>query len=130
MVITVECGLRWPTTRVGERHPFQHGALGGATAEEFRHGGPRVAEFLARYDSPYRRWDGPEPDGLSPEAEWGFQEGLLDSLGDVAARTGATLRRLRFDEPEDLSPVVADLYRDWYRCRGIAPDRLVASGST
>ncbi|WP_329246895.1 hypothetical protein OG417_52540 [Actinoallomurus sp. NBC_01490] len=125
MVISVECGLSWPTTRIGERHVFQHGALGGATAEEFRHGSPRVAEFLARYGSPYDRWDAPEPDGVSPEAEWGFQDGLLDSLGDVAARAGATLRRLRFDAPEDLSPVVADLYRDWYRRRGIAPDRLL-----
>lgn len=125
MVITVECGLRWPTTRIRERHLFQRGALGGATAEEFRHGGPRVAEYLARYDSPYRRWDAPDPDGLSPEAVWGFQDALLDSLDDVAARTGAALRRLRFDAPEDLSPVAADLFHEWYRRRGIAPDRLL-----
>lgn len=30
-VVTVECGLQWPTTRIGERYLFQHGALGGAT---------------------------------------------------------------------------------------------------
>jgi hypothetical protein len=24
-VITVECGLQWPTTQIGKRHLFQHG---------------------------------------------------------------------------------------------------------
>jgi hypothetical protein len=125
-VITVECGLRWPTTRIGERHVFQHGALGGATPEEFRDGGPRVEDYLARYGSPFRRWEAPQSDGLSPEAEWGFQDDLLDSLGEVAGSIGAVLRRLRFTEPEALSPVVADLYREWYERRDIRPDRLLA----
>ena len=125
-VVTVECGLQWPTTRIGERHLFQHGALGGATPGEFRHGSPRVADYLARYGSPYRRWEAPEPDGESPEAEWGFQPSLLDSLSGVAAREGLRLRRLRFAAPEELSPVVADLYRDHYEQRGIPPTRLLA----
>jgi hypothetical protein len=124
-IVTVECGLQWPTTRIGQRHVFQHGALGGAPPEEFRDGSPRVREYLARYGSPYHRWDAPEPDGLSPEAEWGFQESLLDSIIQVTGRLGADLRRLRFDAPEDLSPVVADLYRDWYRRRDITPNRLL-----
>src|SRR5439155_7282415 len=42
----VECGLSWPTVRVADRHVFQHGALGGATAEEYYRGGPRVEEYL------------------------------------------------------------------------------------
>ena len=41
-LFVVECGLRWPTVGVADRHIFQHGALGGATSEEYRHGGPRV----------------------------------------------------------------------------------------
>jgi hypothetical protein len=70
------CRRSWHTTRVGERHVFQHGAVGGATEEEFHHGSERIAEYLERYHSPVRRWDGPEPDTESPEAEWGFEEAL------------------------------------------------------
>ncbi|MBB4917237.1 hypothetical protein FHS44_004345 [Streptosporangium saharense] len=33
---------------------------------------------------------------------------------------------MRFTEPEDLSPVVADLYRDWYQRRDPPADRLLA----
>jgi hypothetical protein len=123
-IVVSECELRWPTTRIGERYVFQHGALGGATPDEFRYGGPRVSEYLARYGSPHRRWDAPEPDGDSPEAEWGFEPGLLPELLDVAEPRQAV--RLRYDTPEDLSPVVADLYRAWYRQRGLPGDRLLA----
>jgi hypothetical protein len=125
-VVTLECGLRWPTTRITNRYFFQHGALGGATPDEFRDGSPRIAQYLARYGSPHRRWDAPEPDGDSPEAEWGFQRSLLDSIRDVTAQHNLRLRRLRFEAPEDLSPVVADLYRNWYERRGIPPNRLLA----
>ncbi|MEU6041416.1 hypothetical protein ABZ801_39115 [Actinomadura sp. NPDC047616] len=124
-VVTVECGLRWPVTRVGERYWFQNGAPGGATPREFHEGGPRVADYLARYGSPYRRWEAPEPDTDAPEAEWGFQDSLLRSLAD-ALPEGADWKRLRFGEPEDLSPAVADLYRDWYRDRGVPDGRLLA----
>ncbi|MFC9913107.1 hypothetical protein [Streptomyces sp. NPDC127197] len=70
-VVDDDCTLRWPTTRVDDRYVFQFGALGDATPEEYRHGGPRVAELLARYGSPVRWWNPPAPDGESPEAEWG-----------------------------------------------------------
>ncbi|RZB19174.1 hypothetical protein StrepF001_09770 [Streptomyces sp. F001] len=49
--VVVDCTLRRPTTRVDDRYVFQFGALGDATPEEYRHGGPRVAELLARYGS-------------------------------------------------------------------------------
>ncbi|WP_433335911.1 hypothetical protein [Spirillospora sp. CA-294931] len=121
-VVIAECGQTWPTTRVGERHVFQHGGYGSLDPEEIQHGSPRVAEYLARYGSPYRKWDGPEPDGESPEAEWGFEPALLGDLLDLAHRTV----RLRYDAPQDLSPAVADLYRAWYRRRGLPADRLLA----
>jgi hypothetical protein len=71
-LVVMDCGLKWWTTTVEERYVFQHGAPGGATKEEFQNGGPRVADYLRRYDSPHRTWDYPEPDGESPEAEWEF----------------------------------------------------------
>ncbi|MFI0450238.1 hypothetical protein [Actinomadura sp. 6N118] len=126
-LVISEGGLCWPTTRIAERYVFQHGALGGITAEQFRHGGHEVTGYLARNRSPYLHWDAPEPDGDSPEAEWGFESDLLPDLLDTAADAGLRALRLRFARPQDLSAPVADLYRDWYRQRAIAGSRLFVS---
>jgi hypothetical protein len=114
-LFVVECGLRWPTIQVDERHIFQFGALGGATPAEYLHGGPRVAAYLRRYGSPRERWDPPAPDAERPEAEWGFEPTLRAELEALARRQGWRLRRLVFNQPEDFSPLVADLHRWWYR---------------
>jgi len=126
-ILLAECRATWRTTRVGDRHVFQHGALGGATQEEFHLGGPRVAEYLARYDSPVRRWEGPQPDTETPEAEWGFADPLRDDVERFAAEHGYRVRRLEFDLPGSPSPLVADLYAWWYRRRRIPARRLVVS---
>ena len=123
-IVLVECGTDWGTTRIGPRHVYQHGAVGGATEDEFHHGSDRVEEYLAAHDSPVRRWDGPEPDGRSPEAEWGFGEALRDDVERFAREHGYRVRRLVFDEPMSLSPMVSDLYRWWYECRRIPSSRL------
>lgn len=124
-ILLMECRLRWHTTRIGDRHVFQHGALGGATEAEFHHGSERVEDYLARYDSPVRRWDGPAPDTDSPEAEWGFEQTLRDDVLDLARQRGIRVVRIVFDEPDALSPLVADLYRWWYRERGIPANRAI-----
>jgi hypothetical protein len=124
-VFLVDCTLSWPTTRVGERHVFQQGALGGATVSETLQGSERVADYLRRYGSHRRRWDPPPPDGHRPEAEWGFDPALGEDVERFAADRGYRLRRVSFEQPEDLSPLVADLYRDWYRRRGLPDDRLL-----
>ena len=124
-VFLVECGLAWPTTRIGERHVFQHGALGGASPDEYAHGGPRMEAYLRRYGIPKRRWDAPAADGHSPEAEWGFEPALRADVERLAQRHGWRIRRLVFEQPEALSPLVADLYRWWYRERGFDSRRLI-----
>jgi hypothetical protein len=124
-ILVIDCRRTWRTTRIGERHVFQHGALGGATEEEFHRGSDRVADYLERYDSPVRRWDGPEPDTESLEAEWGFEPALLDDIERFAREGGYRVRRLSFEEPEDPSPMVADLYRWWHRRRRIPANRLL-----
>lgn len=125
LVVGVDCTLRWPTTRVDERYVFQFGALGDATAAEYRQGGPRVADLLARYGAERRGWDPPPADGESPEAEWGLQPALLDDLTALARQQRFALDVLRFDAPQRLSPAVADLHRSWYAARGLPGDRLL-----
>ncbi|MEU0108441.1 hypothetical protein ABZ313_24200 [Streptomyces sp. NPDC006251] len=124
-LVAVDCTLRWPTTRIDDRYVFQFGALGDATPEEYRQGGPRVADLLARYGAPVRRWDPPAADGESPEAEWGLQPALLDDLTTFAGQHRIDLHLLRFDTPQRLSPAVADLYRAWYANRGLPTGRLL-----
>jgi hypothetical protein len=56
-LIIAECERRWPVTRIANRHVFQMGALGGCMVDEYFHGGPRVAEYLARCGSHRRSWE-------------------------------------------------------------------------
>ncbi len=116
-ILLVECGVKWPTTRYSERHFFQFGALGGATQDEYFDGGPRVEKYLARYNSPRRRWEPPHPDGQSPEAEWGFEGRLREDVDTFAARHDFRVKRLCFESPEDLSRVAADFYQWWNEVR-------------
>jgi hypothetical protein len=123
-IFIAECQQMWRTTRVGDRHVFQFGALGGATIDEYFHGSDRVAAYLQRYGSARRKWDPPEPDEERPEAEWGFEPALRADIARFARQHGYRLRRIIFQDPEHLSPLVADLYRWWYAQRRLAPSRL------
>jgi hypothetical protein len=126
-VVLVDCTVRWPTTMVGDRHVFQFGALGGATEREFAEGGPRVAQFLSQQGSSRDRWLPPAADGTSPEAEWGFAEPLAEDVAAIAADRGMKVERLRFEQPEDTSPLIAGLFRDWYAHHGLPTGRLLVS---
>jgi hypothetical protein len=125
VLFIVECTKTWPTTRIGERHVFQFGAVGGMPPQEYHDGGPRVADYLRRYRTGRTSWHAPAPNAQSPEAEWGFEPALREDITAFARRHGYQVRRLVFDDPQDLSPLVSDLYRWWYRQRGLPGDRLL-----
>ena len=124
-IISLECRRTWRSRSVGERAVFQFGALGGVPEEEYHASSDRIADYLQREASPHRSWTPPEPDGRRAEAEWGFDDALRPDLERVADRFGYSLRRLTFDEPQDLSPFVAELYRSWYGQRGLPGQRLL-----
>ncbi|SRR6266545_4924341 len=126
-LFTVECDLRWPVKRVADRHVFQFGGVGGLAPDEYLRGSDRVTTFLRSQGAAVPRWHAPEPGEQAPEAEWGFAPELLDDARRFADLHGYKIQRLRFATPEVLSPIVADLYRWWYRRRspGAAKQRLV-----
>jgi hypothetical protein len=124
-IFILECNLKWPTTKQGERHFFQFGALGGATVKEYMQGGERVEHYLTRYKSHRRQWQPPKPDAEPPEAEWGFEPALREDIEQFARQHSYRIRRIIFEEPENLSPLVADLYMWWNRSRGIVDRRLL-----
>jgi hypothetical protein len=123
-IVMAECGLRWPVTRIAARHVFQFGAVGGLPPQEYVTGSDRITAYLRRYRAGRDRWEPPAADDDAPEAEWGFEAALRADITAFAAEHGFRVRRLVYDEPEDLSPVVADLYRWWYRQHGLSADRL------
>lgn len=118
------CTRQWPVTRTSDRSFFQFGALGGATEKEYLQGGGRVAEFLARYGSDRSRWNAPTPTDNVPEAEWGLDEYIKAPLKRMAADRNWQLLEIRYQDPEALSFVVAEIYRDWYLAAGIHATRL------
>jgi hypothetical protein len=124
-IFLVDCRFSWPVTDCGDRHLFQFGALGGATVEEMHRGGPRVSEYLRRYDSSATRWSPPSPDYTAPEAEWGFAPALGKDVETYAFDNGYVLRRMVFTHPEQMSPLVADLHRWWNHRRGLSATRLL-----
>lgn len=125
-IFLMDCRVTWPVTDCGDRHVFQFGAVGGATVDELQHGGERVSDYLRRYRSHRRQWDSPPVDRMAPEAEWGFQPALTKDIERVARRHRARLRRIVVNEPEHMSPLVADVYRWWNtHKRGIQDRRLI-----
>jgi hypothetical protein len=126
-IIVPDCRLTWRTTRMGERYVFQHGAPDGLSEDEYHHGSERVTEYLARHDSPVRRWHGPELDDETPEAEWGFEPALLKDIERFARENGYRILRLTYERPSDTSPMVADLYRWRNASRRVPANRLIVS---
>lgn len=120
-----DCRYSWLTKRVDQRHYFQLGGAGGVTAEEYLNGSDRVARFLEREGSHMRRWHSPAADGRTPEGEWGFEEEMGQEVIQLARDVGGRVVRLSFDDPEDLSPMVADFYRWWYAKRGTQTSSLL-----
>lgn len=112
-IFLMECEQRWPAVQVGEHHFFQFGAVGGASADEYYHGSARVKEYLREYGD-RSLWDAPAPDAQAPEAEWGFEPALGEDVERFANENGYKVRRAVYEHPEDLSFLVADLYRWWY----------------
>ena len=124
-IYIIECGLRWPTTRVADRHFFQTGGAGGITPEEYINGSKRVSAFLKLQGSHARKWNAPTPDGESPEAEWGFDAGMGEEIIELSRRLGGRVVRVLFEDPEDMSPLVAEFHRRWYSELGLPANRLL-----
>jgi hypothetical protein len=125
-IIVIDCTTSWPVTRRGDRHVYQHGAVGGLMPSEYDEGSPRVARFLGDQGADVRRWEFPTTDEESPEAEWGYEPAMDADIHAFADAEGYRVTRLRFPTPESPSALVADIYRDWYVGEGADATRLLA----
>lgn len=123
-IVVVDSSRTWPVTTVGDRHYFQFGGIGDISPDEYRRGSERIARFLADQGSAQRGWTPPPADADAPEAEWGLDRALLDDVQRFADAHGYRVVRLTFDDADSLSPLVAELYRWWYRRLGRPDDHL------
>ncbi|MFB2935329.1 hypothetical protein ACE1B6_08615 [Aerosakkonemataceae cyanobacterium BLCC-F154] len=123
-IFLVECQYSWLMTQIADRHVFQFGGTGFLSPEEYLNPTQQVADFLKRQGSKHEYWQPPAPDGRFPESEWGFDAALRENTEDFARQHGYRVQRIIFNFPQDLSPLVADLYRWWYQERGMKSDRL------
>lgn len=125
-VLVIDCAFKWLTTQVGHRHYFQLGGFGGLTDEAYLHPDHSTEAFIQRQGSSTRRWQSLRPDHICPEAEWGYAPKLNESVVELAIQQGWNVKWLRFEQPEDLSDFVAELYVWWYERRGVPTRRIVA----
>jgi hypothetical protein len=109
-LIVVRDTSTWPVTRYGDRHVFQAGAQGGMSAEDYL-AIPGV----------------PAPDATAAEAEWGFDEALLEPLRAWALATGHPVVEISYGHPQHPAAGVADTVRAWLRSQGLAGERLLVS---
>jgi hypothetical protein len=121
----LECQYNWLSTHVADRHVFQFGGKGELAPEDYFQNSQQISDFLQQQGSSHRYWEPPAPDGRLPESEWGFEPALRQDVEQFARQYGFRIRRIVFDYPQDLSPLVADLYRWWYQERGLPSDRLL-----
>ncbi|MBE9182900.1 hypothetical protein IQ268_30655 [Oculatella sp. LEGE 06141] len=121
----LECQYSWLSTQVSDRHFFQFGGKGKLKPIDYFKNSPQIADFLRQHGSSHRQWHPPASNGKFPESEWGFEPALREDVEQFARQHGFHVRRIVFDYPQDLSPLVADLYRWWYQMRGMPSDRLL-----
>ncbi|PSB13249.1 hypothetical protein C7B76_20460 [filamentous cyanobacterium CCP2] len=123
-LFVLDCQYKWLSTQVDDRHFFQFGGTGHLMPEEYFQKSPQIAEFLQQNGSTHQYWNPPAPDGWFPESEWGYDPDLSEDIEAFAQQHGFRIQRIEFHHPQDLSPMVAELYRWWYQQRGIPNDRL------
>ncbi|MBR9998947.1 MAG: hypothetical protein KFF73_08250 [Cyclobacteriaceae bacterium] len=121
----IDCKLSWPAIRISDRHTFQFGGLGDIKPEEFYYGSERIREFLLKEKAPVEAWDVPEPDTVSPEAKWGFNRDLMKDIDRMCQSEGYRLAKISFNHPQDPGPNVADIFREWNRCKKQPYQRLL-----
>ncbi len=120
-----DCSFKWPAAQMSRDHYFQTGGLGDVDGGEYAEGSRRIEKFLKDQNAERKKWDIPRPLRDVPEAEWGYDPELTKDIRKFARKNGFRVKRIRFDNPRDLSPLAADLSRYWYKNNGITDKRLL-----
>lgn len=113
-IFYVDNTYTWPQYRMGDRHMFQVGGLGGFTAEDFLEGSPELNAWLLEQRSSHRGgWalPGREADLVeSPESEWGSLPEFRASVKAFAEAHGYEYKAIHGEHPEDFSALAYTAY--------------------
>ncbi len=129
-IFIADCNLKWPVITIGHNHTFQFGGLGTYQPEEYYYGSKRITSFLKDVKSDVEHWQISEPDSQAPEAEWGLDEALTSDILQLAEKESYKLSKISFNHPQDISPKIADMFREWYRRNNQESDRLLVESFT
>ncbi|WP_238164681.1 hypothetical protein [Kribbella pittospori] len=109
-IIVARDASTWPVTRVMDHHVFQFGAQGGMSPDQYQ----ALPGALETNDE-------------VAEAEWGFDDELLEHIRSYADKHEHPVVELRYRHPQDPAAAVADTYAAWLRRHDIEPNRLLVS---
>jgi hypothetical protein len=103
-VLFADCHYPWGQYRIGRRHYFQVGGLGGIPDSAYVDGSPEVARFLAEHGlRDQGAWALPFPWLPAVESEWGAQPPFRASVESFAAEHGYRFLAVNAGHPEDFS---------------------------
>ncbi len=123
-ILISDCRKQWKTVKINDLYTFQLGGAGDLSDDEYWNGSARLESFLKEHNSVRTTFNAPEPDSVSPEAEWGYDARLTGDIVSFAREKGFKTGIISYGEPQDMSAFVADLHKKWFRLLGVPADTL------
>jgi len=122
-IIFIDCRYPWRQYRVGERHTFQVGGLGGVSDEEFLASRPEIEAMQLRERSPFvgGRWTLDLPLETQPESEWGTLPQFRLACQAFAQASGYRFLPLTGNSPECFSTLAFCAHQAVLRNEGREP---------
>jgi len=125
-IVFSDCRYPWHQYRVGERHTFQVGGLGGVADEEFLSGRPEIEAVQRAERSPWvGGWRLDLPLEVQPESEWGTLPELRGACEAFARQSGYDFLPLTADHPEGFSLLAFHAHQALLRKAGLQPQGVL-----
>ncbi|MBN1488110.1 MAG: hypothetical protein JW981_10740 [Anaerolineae bacterium] len=123
------CRYAWPSYFTGERQWFQVGGLGSVNPWAFIQGRPEFAELQAK--TGHNHWGlGDRMAFDLPEAEWGTQPPLRETVKQFADQYGYRFVGLEAGHPRDFSVMAFDVWKRLFEDAGIEPQGVLIETGT
>jgi hypothetical protein len=108
-ILYADCCYPWRQYRVGRRHHFQVGGLGGIADADYVQGSPEVRRYLAekgaRAASQRVLWSVPLPWLPERESEWSSSQAFRRAVETFASENGYRFLALNGTHPSDFSRI-------------------------
>jgi len=122
VIVFIDCRYPWQQYRVGKRHTFQVGGLGGVTDEQFLSGLPEIEAMQRSERSAFvGGWHLDLPLETQPESEWGALPELRAACEAFARQNGYAFVPLTADHPDQYSALAFRAHRAVLRKEGRPP---------